>query len=117
MLFAGPAVDEGALVSAAGRAGVATAGTTTATTAGGTGCARSSPAPGGEEHRQPTLRVVAATPRARNESVGILHTPPRLESHATLVTLVLIDGHLFAPNDDYSADFHQKFEGLTQPRC
>jgi len=104
-------------VSPTGRAGVAAAGTTTAIAAGGTGCARSSPAPGREEHRQATLGMVAATPGARNKSISILHTPPRLEVHTTLFTLVLINGHLFAPNDSYSTDFRQKFEGFTQLRC
>ena len=61
--------------------------------------------------------MVAATPGARNESVSILHAPPRLKFHTTLFTLVLIDSHLFAPNDDYATDFRQKFEGFTPPCC
>jgi len=104
-------------MSPAGRAGVANAGTTAATAIGGRGHARSSPAPGGVEHRQPTLSVAAATPRARNQSVGILHAPPRLEFDTTLFTLVLIDGHWFAPNNNDLTDFRQEFEGFTQPRC
>jgi len=117
MLFSEPDVDERALVSPARCAGVATAGTTTAIAAGGTGRVRSSPAPGGEEHRQPTLRMVAATPGARDKGVGILHAPPRLECHAALFTLVLINSHVFAPNDSYFPDFRQKFAGFIQLRC
>ena len=117
MLSSGPEADEGALVPPAGRARVAGAGTTAATAIGGRGYPRSSPAPGGEEHRQPTLSVAAATPWARNQSVGILHAPPRLELDTTLLTLVLIDGHWFAPNDSDLTDFRQESEGFTQPRC
>ena len=114
MLFSGPAVDEGALVSPAG---VVTAGTTTAIAAGGPGCARSAHAPGTEEHRQPTLRVIATTPGASNESVGIFRAPPRLEFHTTLLTLVFIDGYEFTPVDSHFMDFHQKSAGFTQPYC
>jgi len=60
--------------------------------------------------------MVAATPGARNESVGILHAPPRLKLHTTLFTLVLIDGHLFAPNGNDSTGFYQRLEGFTQVR-